>query len=335
MKNLFFWIRCSVFFLSIVFVSYAQETERKAIIIGYVDHLDITKESADIICLGIEANHPLNHCGTKFLTIDEVFNALKKDEVSLALLPEEVLLSSDYKKNYQPYVIAPIYQEYFYLVGSRELTTKDLSSLRDRIFGVLDSATKSYRVKPILESIGVRSEDIYYPMMANTEKMKDQFCYMGLDGVVLMSMQSSRLVRELTAACDAKIMRFTQQQVDAITKKYPWFYSASIPKEYYWGLDNDVLAVSSRVILVARNNKALINEVSDSLNHVVDELMTRDLHYYLRPEEVLESYEKNPIVLKPEGELLIKLIKEGIQEERRAVSSKLKSISGRNNVSKP
>ena len=141
--------------ISMLHLSYSEDIHD--ITIGYSDSLETTKEATNLICYGFEADHPNNHCSSKFIDSEVMWDALMNNEIQVAFMSEEVLLANK-KKRKQPIVVMPIYQQYLILIGSNDLSLDTIRSFQDRTIGVTDWASKEYRAKPLSSALGLKEQ---------------------------------------------------------------------------------------------------------------------------------------------------------------------------------
>ncbi len=293
-------------FSSLVFV-YGQEPYN--ITIGYSDTLDVTKEATNMICLGFEADHPNNHCTSEYIDAETMWDQLMNNEIQVALMPEEVLIANQ-KKRPQPLIIAPLYQQYLILIGNHDVSMSSVKSFRDRTIGVTDWATKEYRGKPLSLALGLKEQDIYFPISNNRSQLTDMFCSFAIDGIMIMSEPSSSLARELTTSCNGQIMSFTDQQIQQAMKSSLGLYPATIPQGMFWRVNEDIKTLRSRVFLVITPKRNIANRILESLDHIKDEINLITLRTNITAQSILETYDIKPIKLHPEGENLIKILRE-------------------------
>lgn len=231
------------------------------------------------------------------------------NEIQVALMPEEILIANQ-KKRPQPLIIAPLYQQYLILIGNQDISMASVQSFRDRTIGVTDWATKEYRGKPLSLAIGLKEQDIYFPITSNRSQLADMFCSFAIDGVMIMSDPSSSLARELTTSCNGQIMSFTDQQIQQAIKSSLGLYPATIPKGIFWRVDQDINTLKSRIFLVMNPKKNIANSILGSLDHIKDEINLTTLRTHITAESILETYDINPIKLHPDGEALMNALRE-------------------------
>lgn len=293
--------------ISMLHLSYSEDIHD--ITIGYSDSLETTKEATNLICYGFEADHPNNHCSSKFIDSEVMWDALMSNEIQVAFMSEEVLLANK-KKRKQPIVVMPIYQQYLILIGSNDLSLDTIRSFQDRTIGVTDWASKEYRAKPLSSALGLKEQDIYFPISQTRELLASQFCTFALDGVMIMSHPSSPLARELTTSCDGKILSFNDDQIQKILKSSLGLYEATIPKEMYWRVDEDIKTFKSRIFLVINPDEQVAESFLNSLNHIRDEINLVTVRTNITLESILETYDINPVKIHPKGQELIDQLRE-------------------------
>ncbi len=293
--------------ISMLHFSYSEDIHD--ITIGYSDSLETTKEATNLICYGFEADHPNNHCSSKFIDSEVMWDALMNNEIQVAFMSEEVLLANK-KKRKQPIVVMPIYQQYLILIGSNDLSLDTIRSFQDRTIGVTDWASKEYRAKPLSSALGLKEQDIYFPISQTRELLASQFCTFALDGVMIMSHPSSPLARELTTSCDGKILSFNDDQIQKILKSSLGLYEATIPKEMYWRVDEDIKTFKSRIFLVINPDEQVAESFLNSLNHIRDEINLVTVRTNITLESILETYDINPVKIHPKGQELIDQLRE-------------------------
>lgn len=285
-----------------------------SITVGYSDTLEVTKEAANLICLSHEADHPNNHCTTEYIDAEQLWDKLTSNDVQIALMPEETLLSNRQKKR-QPLVIMPMYQQYLIVVGNNEMAHTQTNNFIDRTIGVTDWVTKEYRGKPLAKALGLNEKDIYFPVSQSRSQLAELFCSFSIDGVMIMSAPSSALARELTTSCDGHILSFTHAQIQKVIKAMPGLYPATISKDLYWRLDEDIQTLRSRTFLVINPSQNVVNTFGESLEHINTELSLTTLRRDITPESILESYDLNPIPLHALGQKLINMLRHPPNED--------------------
>ncbi len=300
-------ISTTILAISMLSLGYSENSHD--IKIGYSDTLDTTKEASNLICYGFEADHPNNHCTPEFIDSEFMWNALINNEVQVALISEEVLLANR-KSAKQPIIVMPLYQQYMILVGSNDLSLDSIRSFQDRTIGVTDWASKEYRAKPLSAALGLKEQDLYFPISKTRELLASQFCTFALDGVMIMSHPSSPLARELTTSCDGKVLSFSDEQIQKILKSSLGLYEATIPKEMYWRVDEDIKTFKSRIFLVITPNDDVAESFLNSLNHILDEINLVTLRTNITPESILETYDMNPVQIHSKGQELIDQLRE-------------------------
>lgn len=296
--------------LTLVFFS-AHANELRKITVGYSDTLPITKEAASLICFGFEADHPNNSCYMQYVDAESMWDLLMNNEIQVALMPEEVLISHK-NATKKPVVITPLYQQYLIFVGNDDLDVTATHTLKDRTIGVSDWTTKEYRGKPLFKSLGLKEQDVYFPIANTSAQLVDNFCNFSLDGVMLMSDQSSALARELTTSCDGQILSFSNEQLKQVMKNNPGFYPGKIPKGLYWRMSEDVNTLRSRIILVINPSNDVITAFFKSLDNINEEINLLTLRHKITPKSVLETYDINPIPLHPLGKAIIDQIRKDL-----------------------
>lgn len=272
--------------------------------VGYSDTLNITKEATNMVCFGFEADHPNNHCKSEYVEAEVMWDQLMNNEIQVALMPEEILIANQ-KKRSQPLIIAPLYQQYLLLIGNHDISLESVQGFRDRTIGVTDWATKEHRAKPLSRALGLQENEIYFPIVNTREQLSDLFCSFGIDGIMIMSNPSSPLARELTTSCNGQIRSFTERQIQKVMKSSLGLYPATIPKEMFWRVDEDIKTLRSRVFLVINPQKKVATNILASLEHIKDEIDLTTMRTNITRESILETYDINPIKLHDEGQALI------------------------------
>ncbi|MGL4675360.1 MAG: TAXI family TRAP transporter solute-binding subunit [Wohlfahrtiimonas sp.] len=287
----------------------ANSQELRSITVGYSDALGITKEATNMVCFGFEADHPANHCKSEYIDSEVMWEQLMNNEIQVALMPEEVLIANQ-KKRPQPLIIAPLYQQYLILIGNHDVSMESVQSFRDRTIGVTDWATKEYRGKPLSLALGLKEQDVYFPIANTRDQLSELFCSFAIDGIMIMSDPSSPLARELTTSCDGQIMSFTDQQIQQVMRSSLGLYPAIIPKEMFWRAKEDIKTLRSRVFLVVNPKKNIANNILESLDHIKDEINLTTLRTHITAKSILETYDIKPIKLHPDGENLMNVLRE-------------------------
>lgn len=312
------------FILAVSSIIIAQSKDLHTITIGYSDTLEVTKEATNMICFGFEADHPSNHCTSEYIDAEIMWDQLMNNDIQVALMPEEVLIANQ-KKVPQPLIIAPLYQQYLILIGNQDVSMESVQSFRDRTIGVTDWATKEYRGKPLSLALGLKEQDVYFPITNNRPQLADMFCNYAIDGIMIMSDPSSALARELTTSCNGQVMPFTDKQIQQVIKRSLGLYPAVIPKGTFWRVNEDIKTLRSRVFLVMNPKKNIANSILRSLDHIKDEINLTTLRTHITAESIVETYNINPIKLHPEGEILMNLLKEEqrLEQEAKAKANQL------------
>lgn len=293
-----------IFIILISTISLSYSDPMRNIAIGYSDTLDVTKEAANMICLGFEAEHPNNHCTSNFTDAEVMWNALMNNEIQAALMSEETLIANQ-KQRKQPIIITPLYQQYLILIGNHDLALDTIQSFHDRTIGVMDWETKEYRGKPLSLALGLQEQDIYFPISKTHAQLSQLFCDFSIDGVMIMSDPSDALARELTTSCNGEILSFTNQQIQKIIQRSIGLYPGIIPKGTYWRVNEDINTLRSRVFLVINPDPNVVLAVTESLDHIKEEIDLVTLRTNITAASILETYDINPIPLHSSGQTLI------------------------------
>lgn len=296
------FIRLTICLLSLQCFAYSQDDHN--IIVGHSDSLMTTKEAINIICFGFEANHPNNQCKSTFVDSEIMWDELMNNNIQIALMPEEVIIANQ-RKRPQPLIIMPLYQQYLILIGSQDLSMDNLQSFRDRTIGVTDWATKEYRGKPVGLALGLKEQDVYFPISNTYDQLSNLFCSFAIDGVMIMSDPSSALARELTTSCNGQIMSFTDQQIQKTLKSSLGLYEGTIPKGMYWRVNEDIKTLRSRIFLVINPTRKIAKSVLDSLDHIQDEINLVTLRTDITAQSIIDTYDIKPPQLHAKGQKLI------------------------------
>lgn len=253
----------SVNYLSVgmaeILVGSSEGENRHLLTVGMSKEDTTARSVFENICIGFEALHPKNICHEEYLAnTDELLQAIKSQQIDLAMLPEEIALENSAFLE----VLLPIYQKSFTLIAHLNSDVQRLSDLQQKKIGFVKNNNNNFKSTELfLSRLGVKGQENWVFYESN-EMLVSQFCDHHIDAILMIVTHPDRVVRELTTACDGTFLPISSQTIDKMIKDIPAYGYYEI-KPAYWHMTKAIPTVSTRVLLLANNKSsaAFLDEV--------------------------------------------------------------------------
>jgi TRAP transporter TAXI family solute receptor len=167
--------------------------------------------------------------------------------------------------------MASLFPEVLQIVVSKGSGIKSVSDLRGKKIGVGAPGSSAIpMMKLVLDAFGMSFKDIKPEYLAYGEAAS-QFQDRLLDAFVVSGPVPHAAIQSIAPLMDLDFVRFSNEEIDKVREKVPFFVAREIEAGSYNGIDEDVLALGVTATLVVRNDLSEA-EVYDLLKLMVDNL---------------------------------------------------------------
>lgn len=208
-----------------------------------------TKYNADIIVSAQATGASLEN--TKLLDKGEIELGLTQtDLIEYARNGEEMFT----KKYTNLCVLASLFPEHIQLFVRKDAEINSVSDLKGKTVSVGSQGSGGLvNARQIFGMYGLTFEDIkplYLTNVDAVDRMKDNL----LDAIFVTTAAPNAAFQDLCIAKDVKLISFSDEEINKIVTKYPFFQRVIIPKEAYHGQESDIQTVAVRAVIAVRDD---------------------------------------------------------------------------------
>lgn len=150
--------------------------------------------------------------------------------------------------------IASLYPEVIQIIVRSEVGIESIEDLKGKSVAVgAPGSGAEANASQILEFFGISYDEIeedYLSFGEAASRLKDR----QIDAAFLTAGIPTAAVMDVAATQDIKLLEFSDQDVAALNKAYPYLTGVTVPAGTYNGLDQAVQTVALQAILVAESN---------------------------------------------------------------------------------
>jgi len=179
------------------------------------------------------------------------------------------------RKNEKLRIIAGLYYNPNQVVVTKSSNINSLSDLKNKRFapGAPGSTTEE-ETKIHLESIGLNYPNDINPVYIGPSEASELIRNKNLDGLWIMAGTPTASVSELLTTADAKLVEISEEEVNSLKEKYPWYANYKIPSETYPNQDEDINTSAIKMVLYTTSDvpDEIIYEMTKTFWENIEEL---------------------------------------------------------------
>lgn len=185
---------------------------------------------------------------TALLENGEIELGLTQNDLAEYAIKGEYMFDKQYQKLK---VIGRLYSEDIQVFVREDAKINSISEMRGkRISLSYPGSGANANAEQILGVFGITPDDVKaeYPSNSDTaDRIKDNL----LDGMLTTTGAPNATFQEMCMSANVKLLSFTDEEIDQIIEKYPFFAKKVLPAGMYEGQTEDVQTVCVQSILVA------------------------------------------------------------------------------------
>lgn len=298
--NLVHYIKviCVVILASIIGPTFGNQREIK-ILRQTPSALD--RAISDHLCVSFKVMNPYYRCQETYLPQD----SLSQNELAEYdfIITSEQFFNEKLRRNFQ--LVLPLYHQAFTVV-TRDVAQDELVK-KGHQFGMLEANEQRAMLADILKALNIQQDRL----QVNTyhgEELIERFCGFDINIAFVTGAHPNTTVRQLNTLCAGKPISIVQSLPKNFFQKNRYFYQITIPKEYYWRVDEDIETLSFRYLLAVNNR--IDSEVLDELMDNFIKELKYNPGFPITESSILLNYENLQTPLHDVGNELM----EGLQE---------------------
>lgn len=298
--NLVHYIKviCVVILASIIGPTFGNQREIK-ILRQTPSALD--RAISDHLCVSFKVMNPYYRCQETYLPQD----SLSQNELAEYdfIITSEQFFNEKLHRNFQ--LVLPLYHQAFTVV-TRDVAQDELVK-KGHQFGMLEANEQRAMLADILKALNIQQDRL----QVNTyhgEELIERFCGFDINIAFVTGAHPNTTVRQLNTLCAGKPISIVQSLPKNFFQKNRYFYQITIPKEYYWRVDEDIETLSFRYLLAVNNR--IDSEVLDELMDNFIKELKYNPGFPITESSILLNYENLQTPLHDVGNELM----EGLQE---------------------
>ncbi len=195
--------------------------------------------------------------------------------------------------------MASLYTNYMQVVTTQDSGIETVDDLKGKTVAVgAPGSGTEISAKRILEAYDMTYDDItedYLSFSEGVEGMKNG----NVDAVVISSGLPNSGIMELDTTEDIAIVEIEEDKIDALSEKYPAYFSTSVPADTYDSMEKDANTIGVRNILVTHTGVSddLVYEMTKTFFENIEQM--RDSHNAAEGIEIEKALDNLPAELHP------------------------------------
>lgn len=298
--NLVHYIKviCVVILASIIGPTFGNQREIK-ILRQTPSALD--RAISDHLCVSFKVMNPYYRCQETYLPQD----SLSQNELAEYdfIITSEQFFNEKLRRNFQ--LVLPLYHQAFTVV-TRDVAQDELVK-KGHQFGMLEANEQRAMLADILKALNIQQDRLQVHTY-HGEELIERFCGFDINIAFVTGAHPNTTVRQLNTLCAGKPISIVQSLPKNFFQKNRYFYQITIPKEYYWRVDEDIETLSFRYLLAVNNR--IDSEVLDELMDNFIKELKYNPGFPITESSILLNYENLQTPLHDVGNELM----EGLQE---------------------
>lgn len=179
------------------------------------------------------------------------------------------------RKNDKLRIIAGLYYNPNQVVVTESSNINSLTDLKNKRFAPgSPGSTTEEETKIHLESVGLNYPDDFSPVYIGPSEASELIRNKNLDGLWIMAGTPTASVSELLTTADAKIVEISEDEVNNLRDKYPWYANYKIPNGTYPNQDKDINTSAIKMVLYTTSDvpEEIIYNMTKTFWENIDEL---------------------------------------------------------------
>lgn len=171
-------------------------------------------------------------------------------------------------------VVASLYPELVQLVVHNDAGIKSVADLKGKRISVGAAGSGTYfNAVQFLEMGGLTIDDVE-PQYLSFAESGDAIKNRQIDAAFITAGIPNAAIQELGATSDITVLNLTDAEIADIQSKYPYYAKATIPAGTYQSMDEDIVTVAIRAILIcpADLDEEMVYNLTKTLFEKTDEL---------------------------------------------------------------
>ena len=289
---------CVVILASIIGPTFGNQREIK-ILRQTPSALD--RAISDHLCVSFKVMNPYYRCQETYLPQD----SLSQNELAEYdfIITSEQFFNEKLRRNFQ--LVLPLYHQAFTVV-TRDVAQDELVK-KGHQFGMLEANEQRAMLADILKALNIQQDRLQVHTY-HGEELIERFCGFDINIAFVTGAHPNTTVRQLNTLCAGKPISIVQSLPKNFFQKNRYFYQITIPKEYYWRVDEDIETLSFRYLLAVNNR--IDSEVLDELMDNFIKELKYNPGFPITESSILLNYENLQTPLHDVGNELM----EGLQE---------------------
>jgi TRAP transporter TAXI family solute receptor len=195
-------------------------------------------------------------------------------------------------------VLGPLYPNMLHILVPRGSTATSLDELRGGRVSVGSAGSGTEQVaRQVLQAHGLTYDDIdvrYLTFSESAASLRDG----AIDAAIISVGYPAAAVLEATTTGGARLIGMSQDRINALAQRYPYYLSGIIPSDVYPGVAEGIRTVAMMNWIVGRED--LAEEVVESLLNILlhDRVSLEQVHE-MASQIDLSTLEETPIPLHP------------------------------------
>lgn len=289
---------CVVILASIIGPTFGNQREIK-ILRQTPSALD--RAISDHLCVSFKVMNPYYRCQETYLPQDSLSqNELVEYDF---IITSEQFFNEKLRRNFQ--LVLPLYHQAFTVV-TRDVAQDELVK-KGHQFGMLEANEQRAMLADILKALNIQQDRLQVHTY-HGEELIERFCGFDINIAFVTGAHPNTTVRQLNTLCAGKPISIVQSLPKNFFQKNRYFYQITIPKEYYWRVDEDIETLSFRYLLAVNNR--IDSEVLDELMDNFIKELKYNPGFPITESSILLNYENLQTPLHDVGNELM----EGLQE---------------------
>ncbi|MBU5670077.1 TAXI family TRAP transporter solute-binding subunit [Peptoniphilus sp. MSJ-1] len=179
------------------------------------------------------------------------------------------------RKNDKLRIIAGLYYNPNQVVVTKSSNINSLLDLKNKRFAPgSPGSTTEEETKIHLEGVGLNYPDDFSPVYIGPSEASELIRNKNLDGLWIMAGTPTASVSELLTTADSKLIEISEDEVNSLKEKYPWYANYKIPSGTYPNQNDEINTSAIKMVLYTTSDvpDEIIYKMTKTFWENIDEL---------------------------------------------------------------